>query len=165
MNQHIFIIGMMGSGKSTIAPLLSDKLKTPYVDIDQDLMEILSLNIEEIFNYSEKKFRFLESTYFLEHIKKSPTIYSTGGGIVLDEKNRDALKNSGHTVLLKASVPILNDRVNTNNTKRPLFKNKSTLEKLWNQRKKYYMDCSDVVIDTDNKRPQIIVNEIIKKMN
>ena len=165
MNRHIFIIGMMGSGKSTIAPLLSDKLKIPYVDIDQDLMEILSLNIEEIFNYSEKKFRLLESTYFLEHIKNSPTIYATGGGIVLDKKNRGVLKNIGYTVLLKASVPILNDRVNTDNIKRPLLKNKSTLEKLWNQRKKYYRDCSDVVIDTDNKSPQIIVNEIIKKMN
>ena len=165
MNRHIFIIGMMGSGKSTIAPLLSDKLKIPYVDIDQDLMEILSLNIEEIFNYSEKKFRLLESTYFLEHIKNSPTIYATGGGIVLDKKNRGVLKNSGYTVLLKASVPILNDRVNTDNTKRPLLKNKSTLEKLWNQRKKYYRDCSDVVIDTENKSPQVITNEIIEKMN
>ena len=165
MNRHIFIIGMMGSGKSTIAPLLSDKLKIPYVDIDQDLMEILSLNIEEIFNYSEKKFRFLESTYFLEHIKNSPTIYATGGGIVLDKKNRGVLKNSGYTVLLKASVPILNDRVNTDNIKRPLLKNKSTLEKLWNQRKKYYRDCSDVVIDTENKSPQVITDEIIEKMN
>mgnify|MGYP006150374607 FL=1 len=165
MNRHIFIIGMMGSGKSTIAPLLSDKLKIPYVDIDQDLMEILSLNIEEIFNYSEKKFRLLESTYFLEHIKNSPTIYATGGGIVLDKKNRGVLKNSGYTVLLKASVPILNDRVNTDNIKRPLLKNKSTLEKLWNQRKKYYRDCSDVVIDTENKSPQVITNEIIEKMN
>lgn len=165
MNRHIFIIGMMGSGKSTIAPLLSDKLKIPYVDIDQDLMEILSLNIEEIFNYSEKKFRLLESTYFLEHIKNSPTIYATGGGIVLDKKNRGVLKNSGYTVLLKASVPILNDRVNTDNIKRPLLKNKSTLEKLWNQRKKYYRDCSDVVIDTENKSPQVITDEIIEKMN
>jgi shikimate kinase len=165
MNRHIFIIGMMGSGKSTIAPLLSDKLKIPYVDIDQDLMEILSLNIEEIFNYSEKKFRFLESTYFLEHIKNSPTIYATGGGIVLDKKTRGVLKNIGYTVLLKASVSILNDRVNTDNTKRPLLKNKSTLEKLWNQRKKYYMDCSDVVINTENKSPQVITNEIIEKMN
>tara|TARA_B110000263_G_scaffold28796_2_gene21917 strand:- start:195 stop:665 length:471 start_codon:yes stop_codon:yes gene_type:complete len=156
---------MMGSGKSTIAPLLSDKLKIPYVDIDQDLMEILSLNIEEIFNYSEKKFRLLESTYFLEHIKNSPTIYATGGGIVLDKKNRGVLKNSGYTVLLKASVPILNDRVNTDNIKRPLLKNKSTLEKLWNQRKKYYRDCSDVVIDTENKSPQVITDEIIEKMN
>ena len=92
-------------------------------------MEILSLNIEEIFNYSEKKFRLLESTYFLEHIKNSPTIYATGGGIVLDKKNRGVLNNSGYTVLLKASVPILNDRVNTDNIKRPLLKNKSTLER------------------------------------
>ena len=105
MNNHIFIIGMMGSGKSTIAPLLSDKLKIPYIDIDQDLEEILNCNIVDIFKqYSEERFRILESRYFLEHIKNSSTIYSTGGGIVLDKQNRNALKKTGFTVFLKASI-------------------------------------------------------------
>ena len=86
---------MMGSGKSTIAPLLSDKLKIPYIDIDQDLEEILNCNIVDIFKqYSEERFRILESRYFLEHIKNSSTIYSTGGGIVLDKQNRNALKKT-----------------------------------------------------------------------
>ena len=146
---------MMGSGKSTIAPLLSDKLKIPYIDIDQDLEEILNCNIVDIFKqYSEERFRILESRYFLEHIKNSSTIYSTGGGIVLDKQNRNALKKTGFTVFLKASIQTLYKRIN-NDTK----------EKLLNQRIQYYIDCADLVVDTDEQKPKKIVNYIINKFN
>jgi len=166
MNNHIFIIGMMGSGKSTIAPLLSDKLKIPYIDIDQDLEEILNCNIVDIFKqYSEERFRILESSYFLEHIKKSPTIYSTGGGIVLDKQNRNALKKTGFTVFLKASIQTLYNRINNDTKKRPLLKNKLLLEKLLNQRIQYYIDCADLIVDTDKQKPKKIVNYIINKFN
>ena len=166
MNNHIFIIGMMGSGKSTIAPLLSDKLKIPYIDIDQDLEEILNCNIVDIFKqYSEERFRILESRYFLEHIKNSSTIYSTGGGIVLDKQNRNALKKTGITVFLKASIQTLYNRINNDTKKRPLLKNKLLLEKLLNQRIQYYMDCADLVVDTDKQKPKKIVNYIINKFN
>lgn len=166
MNNHIFIIGMMGSGKSTIAPLLSDKLKIPYIDIDQDLEEILNCNIVDIFKqYSEERFRILESRYFLEHIKNSFTIYSTGGGIVLDKQNRNALKKTGFTVFLKASIQTLYNRINNDTKKRPLLKNKLLLEKLLNQRIQYYIDCADLVVDTDKQKPKKIVNYIINKFN
>lgn len=166
MNNHIFIIGMMGSGKSTIAPLLSDKLKIPYIDIDQDLEEILNCNIVDIFKqYSEERFRILESRYFLEHIKNSSTIYSTGGGIVLDKQNRNALKKTGFTVFLKASIQTLYNRINNDTKKRPLLKNKLLLEKLLNQRIQYYIDCADLIVDTDKQKPKKIVNYIINKFN
>ena len=157
---------MMGSGKSTIAPLLSDKLKIPYIDIDQDLEEILNCNIVDIFKqHSEERFRILESRYFLEHIKNSATIYSTGGGIVLDKQNRNALKKIGLTVFLKASIQTLYNRINNDTKKRPLLKNKLLLEKLLNQRIQYYIDCADLVVDTDKQKPKKTVNYIINKFN
>jgi len=166
MNSHIFIIGMMGVGKSTIAPLLSNKLKTPYIDIDKDLVEILNCDIADFLKqYSEKKFRNLESRYFLEHIKNSPAIYSTGGGIVLDKKNRHALKKTGFTIFLKASIQTLYDRIKSDINNRPLFKNKMILEQLLNQRNSHYVDCADLVVDTDNQIPQKIVSQIINHLN
>ena len=58
--KHTFIIGMMGSGKTRIAHLLSEKLDTPCIDTDQDLVSILNLNMEEVFDhFSEKNFVFL----------------------------------------------------------------------------------------------------------
>ncbi len=166
MNSHIFLIGMMGSGKSTIAPLLSNQLKIPYVDIDKDLAEILDCNIVAFFkHYSEKKFRTLESRYFLEHIKKSSAIYSTGGGIILDKKNRQALKKLGFAVFLKASVQTLYDRIKNDTNNRPLFKNKRMLEKMLNQRNRHYIDCADLVINTDNQKPQEISSYIVNQLN
>tara|TARA_B100001250_G_scaffold252907_1_gene217477 strand:+ start:618 stop:1127 length:510 start_codon:yes stop_codon:yes gene_type:complete len=166
MNNHIFIIGMMGAGKSTIAPLLSNKLKTPYVDIDKDLAEILNCDIVDFFkHYSEKKFRTLESRYFLEHIKNSSAIYSTGGGIILEKENRQALKKIGFTIFLKASIQTLYDRIKNDPNNRPLFKNKTMLEKLLNQRNQHYIDCADLVIDTDNQTPQKIASQIISHLN
>ncbi|SVE07022.1 uncharacterized protein METZ01_LOCUS459876, partial [marine metagenome] len=71
LNKNIFLIGMMGSGKSSIAPKLSNKFNIPYIDTDEDLLSILDNNFSEI---SEIKFRQLESVYFLEKIKKNHNI-------------------------------------------------------------------------------------------
>lgn len=163
---HIFIIGMMGSGKSSIAPILSEKLKIPFTDTDNDLEEILNLDIEKIFDiFSEKKFRNLESIYFLEHTKKSVNIYATGGGIIMNKNNRKILKNMGFTIFLNTSVEILYNRLLNDSKKRPLFENKNSLINLFDKRKKYYNECADLVINTDNKSLENISNEIIKKMN
>tara|TARA_A100001388_G_scaffold109330_1_gene80209 strand:- start:54 stop:566 length:513 start_codon:yes stop_codon:yes gene_type:complete len=165
MKSHIFIIGMMGTGKSTIASLLSKKLNIPFIDTDKDLEDILNLSLEEFFKkFSEKKFRELESTYFVEHVNSSHCIYATGGGIIINKKNRNVLKNYGRTILLNASIETIIKRLENDSKKRPLFTNKNTLENIWDERKHYYHQCSDIIIDTDNKEPQTIAKEIIKKL-
>jgi len=166
MKSHIFIIGMMGSGKSTIAPLLSRKLKIPFTDTDKDLENIFNLDIKKIFDkISEKKFRELESTYFLEHIKKSRMIYATGGGIVMIKKNRHILKSRGNTIYLNASIETLHNRLINDQKKRPLFANKNSLETIISERKQYYKDCADIIINIDEKSSKIILNEIVEKLN
>ena len=165
MKSHIFIIGMMGTGKSIIASLLSKKINIPLIDTDKDLEDILNLSLEEFFKkFSEKKFRELESTYFVEHVNSSNCIYATGGGIIINKKNRDVLKNYGKTILLNASIETIIERLENDSKKRPLFTNKNALENIWNERKQYYHQCSDIIIDTDNKEPQTIAKEIIKKL-
>ena len=166
MKSHIFIIGMMGTGKSIIASLLSKKLNIPLIDTDKDLEDILNLSLEEFFKkFSEKKFRVLESTYFVEHVNNSNCIYATGGGIIMNKKNRDVLKNYGRTILLNASIETIIKRLENDSKKRPLFTNKNALKNIWNERKHYYHKCSDIIIDTDNKEPRTIAKEIIKKID
>ena len=165
--KHIFLIGMMGSGKTTIANILSDKLNIPYVDTDKDLSSILSLSMEEIFtSLSEKKIRILESIYFVEHLKNQQHIYATGGGIILNQNNRDAMKQYGKTILLKASSNILLNRlINDRQNKRPFFEenqNQKFLEDMWNHREKHYIKSADHIIETDNKQHQDIVKEIME---
>lgn len=167
--KHIFIIGMMGSGKTTLASILSKTLKIPYIDTDQDLSSILGLEITEIFNsLSEKKFRMLESVYFLEHIKNNQHIYATGGGTILEQNNRSAMKKEGKTILLQTSPQELFNRlINDKKNQRPYFeenKNEQYLSELWSNRKKYYIECADYIVKTDKKEPFEIANEIIKNL-
>ena len=167
--QHIFLIGMMGSGKTTLARILSSILKIPYIDTDQDLANILNLRIEDIVkSLSEKKFRTLESVYFIEHLKNIQHIYSTGGGIILNQNNRSAMKKYGKTILLQTSTKELFKRlINDTNNKRPYFeesKNKKKLKNLWDKREKYYIKCADYIIKTDTKNPFEIANEIIENL-
>tara|TARA_Y100000588_G_C13793106_1_gene727532 strand:+ start:14 stop:538 length:525 start_codon:yes stop_codon:yes gene_type:complete len=163
---HIFIIGMMGSGKSSIAQLLSTKYNIPYIDTDKDLVEIMGAEIQGIFkSLTKKKFYHLESTYFLEHIKGKQHIYATGGGLVLNAANRKALKKFGTTLFLNASINTLFNRLSADSKNiRPLFSNglsKMQIKKIWEERKKYYQQCSDIIIDTNNKSVSTIVDEII----
>lgn len=161
--KHTFIIGMMGSGKTKTAHLLSEKLDIPYIDTDQDLVSILNLNMEEVFDcFSEKKFHVLESVYFIEHLKNNQHIYATGGGIILNKENRDAMGQYGRTILLAASTSTLFERLSNDKTNiRPLFnKNKKFLENMWNDRKKYYKECADFIVETDKKSENEIANEI-----
>ena len=162
--KHTFIIGMMGSGKTKITHLLSKKLDTPYIDTDHDLVSILNLDMEEVFDhFSEKKFRVLESVYFIEHLKNNQHIYATGGGIILNKENRDAMRQYGRTILLTASTSTLFERLSNDQTNtRPLFnKNKKNLADMWYDRKKYYRECADFIVETDKKSENQIANEIV----
>ena len=165
-NKNIFLIGMMGAGKSAIAPKLSNKFNISYIDTDEDLASILDNNFSEI---SEIKFRQLESVYFLERIKKNHNIYATGGGIILSRENRFGMKNHGIVVFLKTSTEELCKRLsNTNLKNRPLIdKNniKKSINKIWNDRKKHYYDSADIEITTDGLSVNDVVNKIISKLS
>jgi shikimate kinase len=166
---HIFIIGMMGSGKSSIAPLLSSQINIPYIDTDRDLIEIMDAEIQDIFQtLTKQKFYDLESTYFLEHVKGKQHIYATGGGIILKQPNRTMLQNNGVTIFLETSINILYSRIiSDHNSNRPLLfnkLNKDTLKEILIERKQHYIDCADIIINTDNKQLNTIVQEIIQSI-
>ena len=166
IKNHIFIIGMMGSGKSSLAPLLATKLNLPYIDTDKDLVQILDVEIKDLFqSMTQEKFYHLESTYFLEHIKNKRHIYATGGGVILNTANRVALKKNGTTIFLNASIDTLYNRLNADSkNRRPLFTNglsKIEIKKIWTKRKKYYEQCADITINTNNKSANTITKEVI----
>ena len=125
---NIYLIGMMGSGKSTIGEKLANNLNMEYVDIDDDIESVHQMTIVDIFNQlGEKKFREIESAYFLEKAKQTNQVFSTGGGIILNIENRDILKNNGRTFFLETDCKILLNRIK-NISSRPLLDNKSPIE-------------------------------------
>ena len=104
-----YLIGMMGSGKSSVGKLLANKLQFSNIDIDKEIEKDEKLSIKEIFEKKgENYFREIESKYLLR--KRKLAVVSCGGGIILNKKNREFLRNSGYTIYLKSSIPTLEKR-------------------------------------------------------
>ena len=160
----IFLIGMMGSGKTTVGKLLSFQLKLPFIDLDEEIIKMEGKTINEIFEFKgEGYFRFLE-TKILKNIKNS--ICACGGGVVLNKNNLEFINSKGMTVFLKTEIKELSRRLNYFSD-RPLLLNenkKEQLEEIWEERKRIYFKSADLIVKTDNKSPLEIVEEIKNKM-
>lgn len=165
---NIALIGMMGCGKSTIGELLNSKLKCySFVDTDQKIIEKEKISINEIFSkYGEEYFRNIETEILETLLEHDNQIISTGGGIVKSKDNLKILKEKSIVIYLKASPEILYKRVK-NNRERPLLNTENISEKintLLNEREIYY-NKANYTINTDNKTPEEIVNEITGIIN
>ncbi|SRR5258708_3989775 len=165
---NIVLIGMRGSGKSTIAKLLSKKLGKPYYDMDVLLSENAGMPISEVVKrYGWEHFRNQESALAEEIAKKKNVVISTSGGIVTREENIAALKNSGKFIFLKTSVAVMLKRIG-NSKSRPALTDKKTLKEeikeIWKIRKSLYESSADITINTDNKTLSEITQEIVKQL-
>lgn len=167
----IFLVGLMGCGKTTIGQLLAEKLHYEFVDTDDLIVQNYQQDINTIFHEKgENFFRNLETTTLQNVINNTKNIknngkkyvISTGGGIVLKDENRQLLKQFGYNIYLQTDTNILVQRLMTD-TKRPLLKNKENLaenlQNLYNQRNKFYLEVANLVIQTNNKNiDEIILN-------
>jgi len=148
----IFLIGMMGCGKSAVGKKLSDLINIPLFDIDRIIESNENMSINDIFSYhGEDYFREIEGIR-LKSINNNAVV-ACGGGIIIDPINREYLKKNGLTIYLKTSLSTLELRLKEQNN-RPLIKTKditTSLSKIYDYRKIHYEDTSDLIIETDNK--------------
>ena len=160
-----YLIGMMGSGKSSVGKLLANELQFSIIDIDEEIEKDEKLSIKEIFEKKgENYFREIESKYLLK--KRNSAVVSCGGGIVLNKKNREFLKTSGYTIYLKSSIPTLEKRL-LNENSRPLLSNdnfKETLINIYSKRKTLYTSVANTTIITDRRSVKEVCELIIKKL-
>ncbi len=164
---NIALIGMMGSGKSTVAKLLANQLQNfSFVDTDEEIIKSQKISINEIFEkYGEKAFRTIETVQLKDVLKNDNQVIATGGGIVISEDNLNLLLNNSVLIYLKAEPEELYKRVK-NNKERPLLNDCNIKEKIINllgQREEKYKKAH-FIIDTTNKTPDIIVKEILEKI-
>ncbi|MBQ8887261.1 MAG: shikimate kinase [Candidatus Gastranaerophilales bacterium] len=164
---NISLIGMMGSGKTTIGKILAEKLDYIFTDTDSKIVEQENCSINEIFgNKGEDYFRKLETNVLIETLKNDNQIVSTGGGIIKKDENINLLKEKSIVFYLEADDKTLFERVK-NNKERPLLNVENMQEKitiLLNERIQKYKQAHHT-ISTINKTPNEIVNEIIGIIN
>ncbi len=161
----IVLIGMMGSGKSTVSKLLSEKLNLSLLDTDEIFEQQEKCKIVDFFKkYGEEKFREIESEILKKALTKSNCIISTGGGIVLKEENRILLSDKSIlTIYLSTNYETIYNRIKDDKT-RPLLlveNPKEEIKKILNSREQFYNQAK-ITIETDNKTQQEIAEEILK---
>lgn len=160
---QVILIGFMGSGKTTVSTLLGKQLALPVTDLDQAIVEHAQMSIPEIFKrHGELGFRQIEHQVLLETLQTKAGILATGGGTPLRADNRLKLqKDPAPVILLHASPEEIARRIQ-DSTDRPIANQLDVigLGKLLAKRQAGYEECADVTIDTDNRSPQSIVDEI-----
>jgi len=162
---NIYLIGMMGSGKSTVGKTLSEKIQKPFRDLDSEIEKRIGREISEIFDTDgEEQFRKMETKQLKQY---SESIVACGGGIILKDENREFINGNGATILLTASMEELSHRLSDSGN-RPLLADNNTeeaLTKLWLERQLNYLNTADFTIDTDGKNPEQVTEEILLHIN
>ena len=146
---NVYLIGLMGAGKTTVGRKLAGLLKVDFIDTDQLLEERTGVSIAHIFEIEgEQGFRDRESRLFEEISGGTNAVISTGGGLVLNPDNRVRMEQSGKAVYLRADIEILWKRLKNCHT-RPLLQTqdpRSRLEKLIVERDPIYLEVADHII-------------------
>lgn len=156
----------MGAGKTTLGKLLANNLKLEYIDMDQLIVKLSGRQSDrEIFDIDgEEKFRLLETAIAQRLKYQENAVISTGGGVVINDINMQYLKAQGKIIFLKTSFETSQKRISPKNPP-PLFRDKKRARMLYDLRLPLYENYADIVIDTDNKKLEEIVDEIISKIN
>lgn len=131
MNSRIFLIGFMGSGKSTHGKILARKIGYQYVDMDHLIEETAELSIPTIFSeHGEEVFRKWEYDILLELCKRDRLVISTGGGAPCHGEMMQLMNEHGCTIYIQLPPEALRERLLHSPTERPLIKDKSDTELL-----------------------------------
>ncbi|MGZ4031294.1 MAG: shikimate kinase [Tumebacillaceae bacterium] len=162
MIERIFLIGFMGTGKTTIGTALATELDWAMIDSDHEIVRREGRDIPAIFAAEgEAYFRCIESEVLTDLATKQHTVITTGGGCVLAASNRELMAQSGLVVCLQASVEEIVRRV-SEDSNRPLLQGEDVrgrVEKLVHDRQGLY-DFAHVTIDTTGREIASIVEEI-----
>jgi shikimate kinase len=165
--KNIFLIGFMGSGKSTVALHLAENYGMGIIELDQLIVEREGMSISDIFSVKgESYFRNIETELLMEIQMDENKVVSCGGGAVLRTENVETMKKVGKVVLLNARPETVLERIKEDDT-RPLLrgnKNIDFIRNMMEQRQPRYEATADITIQTDGKTADVICKEILKKI-
>lgn len=165
--KHIFLIGFMGSGKSTVAKYLSRTYKMKQIEMDAQIEKEEGRSISSIFEKEgEAYFRTLETELLKSLDSEKTFVISCGGGVAVKEENVEEMKKKGRIVLLAAKPETIYERVK-NSHNRPLLegnKNVSYIKEMMEKRREFYEKAADVQVETDGRTAEEIGEEIMRQL-
>ena len=165
-SENIYLVGLMGAGKTTIGRQLAKSLGLPYYDSDKAIEESTGVDIPTIFEFEgEQGFRDREQKMLQQLTELKGIVLATGGGAILRQENRDLLKENGIIIYLQCSIDRIMERTRRD-TQRPLLKTanpKERIEQLYKEREPLYLNCADLVVDTGIMQSKAAVNYILEE--
>lgn len=168
MSNNIFLIGLMGAGKTTIGRALAKKLNRPFFDSDHEIEARTGATVSTIFEIEgEASFRKREAETIRELGSQNSIILATGGGAVLHPDTRAFLKETTSVIYLHASISQLLQRTERDKS-RPLLQTadpRKKLEELFLQRDPFYREVADLVIETGSANLPALVQLIISRLS
>lgn len=166
MSRHrrklIYILGFMGSGKSTVGPLLARSLGWPFIDLDATIEAGQAMTIREIFERAgEPFFREIERAALTEASKAEPAVIALGGGTFVQEANLEFIREmGGATVWLDTPFEELVRRCEGMDN-RPLFRDLASFRQLLEQRAPYYR-LAEYRVSTAGRAPEEVAEQILR---
>jgi shikimate kinase len=159
----IYLVGFMGSGKTTIGTLLADRLGWDFIDLDAEIEAGQKMRISDIFDrYGEEYFRHIESEAIRLHLRMvrsgRPVVVALGGGAFARAENREMLEENGVTLWLDCPLELARTRV-AGCTDRPLARDPAQFERLYETRRGFYASA-DYRIEIDDESAEAVVDRI-----
>ncbi len=165
--RNLILVGPMGAGKSTIGRLLARELHLPFKDSDKEIEVRTGADIPWIFDVEgEAGFREREQAVIADLCREDGLVLATGGGAVLRAENRAALREGGRVIYLHTSVQQQLERT-ARDRNRPLLQTADpgrVLRELLALRDPLYREVADLVIETDQRPPRLVVQEILERL-
>jgi shikimate kinase len=160
----IYLVGFMGSGKSTVGRALSDELGWSFLDLDEEIEREQGASIASIFDqHGEPEFRRIETDALQRCVRSvqsgRPRVISLGGGAFLQTENLDLVSNNGVSVWLDCPLPVIERRI-ASFSHRPLARDPEQLRRLYEVRRDGYARA-DYRIDTDDEEAALTVARIL----
>jgi len=161
---RLFLVGFMGSGKTTVGRILAEKLGFAFLDLDDVIQEQVGLSIREIFErLGEAAFREMETRALRALEGREDVVVALGGGAFVREENRREVKRLGISVWLDCPLEIILARLE-GTTDRPLYRSASQMRDLWRARLPAY-EQADLRVDAGGVDPEAVAEEIVRRLN
>jgi shikimate kinase len=165
--RNLYLIGPMGSGKTAVGRRLAALLGLEFIDSDAEIERRTGVDIRYIFEKEgEARFRERERDVIADLTALQGVVVATGGGVILDPKNRERLAETGTTVYLETTIDTLVRRTKAAKT-RPLLMNddpRAVLERMMLVRRPLYESCADIRIETTGRQVRAVAADVLERL-
>ncbi len=159
----VYLVGMPGSGKTTVGREVAGRLGVPFVDLDAEVERTAGRSVPQLFEErGEDAFRALEARALLDVSRHDPSVVACGGGVVLEPANRVTLRNTGVCVFVDVPLEQLRERVRPA-ADRPLIRADGDLERLLAAREPLYREFAAHVVDGSGS-PKGVADAILEEL-